>query len=208
MGNSIVHIEGNTLKVDDKEYELTPGLGVLIMYKKPRPQHYTSDDYSVHKAIVAQTSVRAYPNKRTGSARPRSTWKWRHMLKGMVIPGDVVEEETNDSTDNSRAPSFGELMRSRPVTVAPNLRMTPPTPEDYMFRPIDAPGPSAGKARKKRKTKEPFYKGYGVVYLPGDIKGLTDKLHLLLAEFLADNISQERTSLCAGCTVEIETVDT
>ena len=46
MGNSIVHIEGNTLKMDDKEYELTPGLRVLIMYKKPRPQHYASDDYS------------------------------------------------------------------------------------------------------------------------------------------------------------------
>ena len=27
MGNSIVHIEGNTLEVDDKEYEQTPGLG-------------------------------------------------------------------------------------------------------------------------------------------------------------------------------------
>ena len=38
---------------------------------------------------------------------------------------------------------------------------------------------------KKRMTRELFYKGYGVVYLPGDIKGLTDKLHLLLAEFLA-----------------------
>ena len=100
--------------------------------------------------------MRAYPNKRTGSARPRSTWKWKQMLKG-----------------------------SRPVTVAPHLRRTPPPPEDYMFRPIDAPGPSAGKARKKRKTKEPFYKGYGVVYHPGDIKGLTDKLHLLLAELLA-----------------------
>ena len=46
MGNSIVHIEGNTLKVDDKE--VTPG---LILYKKPRPQHYTSDDYSVYRAI-------------------------------------------------------------------------------------------------------------------------------------------------------------
>ena len=31
MGNSIVHIEGNTLKVDDKEYELTPGLRMLII---------------------------------------------------------------------------------------------------------------------------------------------------------------------------------
>ena len=44
MGNSIVHNVGNTLKVDDKEYELTPGLRVLILHKKPRPQHYTSDD--------------------------------------------------------------------------------------------------------------------------------------------------------------------
>ena len=42
MGSSIVHLEGNTLKVDDKEYELTPGLRMLILYKKPRPQHYTS----------------------------------------------------------------------------------------------------------------------------------------------------------------------
>ena len=71
MGNSIVHIEGNT----------------LILYAKPQPQHYTSDNYSIYKAIVAQTSVRANPNKRTGSARPRSTWKWKHMLWVMAIPG-------------------------------------------------------------------------------------------------------------------------
>ena len=77
--------------MDDKEYELTPGLRMLILYKKPRPQHYTSDDYSVYKAIVAQIRVRAYPNKRTGSAGPRSTWKWKHMLRGMAIPGDRVE---------------------------------------------------------------------------------------------------------------------
>ena len=93
MGNSIVHIEGNTFKVDDKGYELSPGLRMLILYKKPRPQHYTSDNYSVYKAIVAQTRVSAYPNKRTGSARPRSTWKWKHMLRGKAIPGDSVREE-------------------------------------------------------------------------------------------------------------------
>ena len=32
MGNSIVHIEGNTLKMDDKEYGLTPGMRMLILY--------------------------------------------------------------------------------------------------------------------------------------------------------------------------------
>ena len=39
------------------------------------------------------------------------------------------------------------------------------------------------------KDREPFYKGYVVVYLPGDINGLTKKLHLLPAEFFAHNIS-------------------
>ena len=102
----------------------------------------------------------------------------------MVIPGDVVEEG-DVNTDDSRTPSPAEYML-KPLA-APLLRRTPPAPEDYMFRSLAVPGPSAGKARKKRKTKEPFYKGYGVVYLPGGIKGLTDKLHLLLAEFLASN---------------------
>ena len=50
------------------------------------------------------------------------------------------------------------------------------------------PSPTiVGKTRKKRKTREPFYKGYGVMYLPGDIKRVTDKLHLLSAEFFAGN---------------------
>ena len=55
MGNSFVHIDGNTLKIDDKEYELAPGLRMLILYKKLQPQHYISEDYSVYKAIIAQT---------------------------------------------------------------------------------------------------------------------------------------------------------
>ena len=116
MGNSIVHIEGNTLKVDDKEYELTPGLRML--YKKPRPQHYTSEDYSVYKTIVAQTRVRAYPNKRTGSARPRSTWEWKHMLSGMAIPGDSVGEEDVEgaSSDGYRTPpAFMSMSAKRAV---------------------------------------------------------------------------------------------
>ena len=66
MGNKVVHIEDNSLKVDDKEYKLTPGLRVLILHKKPRPQHYSSDDYSICKALVAQIWVRAYPKTTTG----------------------------------------------------------------------------------------------------------------------------------------------
>ena len=139
------------MKVDDKEYEITPGLRMLILYKKPRPQHYTSDDYSVYKAIVAQARFRAYPNKRTGSARSRSRWKWKHMLRDVAIRGDRVEEEDGDiegvSSDGYR------------------------TPPDFVPASDFSPPPLVGKTRKKRKTKEAFYQGYGVVYLPGGKRG-------------------------------------
>ena len=87
------------------------------------------------------------------------------MLSGMVIPGDMVEGgDEGVSSDGYR-------------TLSPGVISTP----------VITPPPSGGKSRKRRKTREPFYKGYGVVYLPGDIKGLTDKLHLLLAEFITGN---------------------
>ena len=151
MGNSIVHIGGNTLKVDNKEYELTPGLRMLILYKKPRPRHHNSENYSVYKAIVAQTMVRAYPNKRTGSARLRSTWKWKHMIRGMAIPGDRVEEEDGD-IEGVRSDGYR-------------------TPPDFVPASDFSPPTFVGKTRKRRKTRKAFYKGYVVVYLPGDIYG-------------------------------------
>ena len=85
------------------------------------------------------------------------------MLSGMVIPGDMVEEEYGESSEGVSSDGYRT-----------------PTP-------VVTPPPSGGNSRKRRKTREPFYKEYGVGYLPGDIKGLTDKLHLLLAEFLAGN---------------------
>ena len=43
------------------------------------------------------------------------------------------------------------------------------------------------KSKKTKKDREPFYKGYGVEYLPGELNGLVKKLHLLGAEFFAGN---------------------
>ena len=97
MGNKVVHIEDNRLKVDDKEYKLKPCLRVLILHKKPRPQHYSSDDYSKYKALVGLTWVRTFPNTTTGSTRPNYKWKRKHMLKNMVIHGDRADEESEDS---------------------------------------------------------------------------------------------------------------
>ena len=60
-------------------------------------------------------------------------------------------------------------------------------PPDFVPASDLSPPPFVGKTRKRRKIREAFYKGYGVVYLPGDIRRPTDKLHLLSAEFFAGN---------------------
>ena len=66
------------------------------------------------------------------------------MVSGTVIPGDMEEEEDVESNEGTSSDGYR--------TPTPGVSPTPP--------------PSGGKARKKRKTREPFYKGYGVVYLP------------------------------------------
>ena len=107
------------------------------------------------------------------------------MLSGMVIPGDMVEEKDEKSTEGASSDGY------------------------RIPAPIVTSSTSGGMAGKRRKTREPFYKGYGVVYHPGDIKGLTDKLHLLLAEFLAGNTTvRNELVYVLECTVETETADT
>ena len=70
-----------------------------------------------------------------------------------------------------------------------------PSPDSGILSPGSSiPSPantlSYGKAKKPKKDSETFYKdfeGRGIVYLPRYINGLSKKLHLLAAEFFADN---------------------
>ena len=111
----------------------------------------------------------------------------------MVIPTERIPEESEDGDDIDTASvenpgesshrslsdmfSSAHTRRSRSVPSSPTRsRILPPSP---------APTHSHGKA-KKAKDREPFYKGFGVVYLQGDLNGLAKKLHLLTAEFAAN----------------------
>ena len=106
----------------------------------------------------------------------------------MVIPAERIpkEDEGSEDTDDTDTASIGDVGES----------------SDKLSSDISSPGISStaygiplspdhtrsyGKAKKTKKDREPFYKGYGIVYLPGDINGLTKKLHLLAAEFFAGN---------------------
>ena len=177
MGSEIVKISenGTILDVDGVEYDLTSGLHTLIVQKHPRPNQWTSGDYHAYKYLSIQTKVGSHPNPR-GVARPRSTWKYKHMLRKMIVPGDsIVDEESEDSEDSAA----GESTDSSSPPIKPGL-FTKSTSEP----PSPAHTRSDGKARKT-KDREAFYKGWkgdGVVYLPGDINGLAKKLQLLAAE--------------------------
>ena len=177
MGNKVVQINGNkrALTVDDTEYNLTPGLEMLIVQKHPRAIQY-NNDYRTYKNLVVQTKVKSFPNP-VGAGRPHSTWKYKHMLRKMIVSGErIVDEEESEDTDHADTVSIGDIGESSTGILPPGL----PSPVHNR---------SSGKA-KKEEDREPFYKGYkdeGVVYLPGDINGLTKKLHLLTTEFFAGN---------------------
>ena len=65
------------------------------------------------------------------------------MLSGMVLPGDDVDEK-DESTEG---------VSSDGVWI--------PSPDEDVFRPLTTSPPSGGETRKKRKTRDPFYKMYG-----------------------------------------------
>ena len=174
MGSEIVEIDENErfLIVDGRKYDFTPGLWVFIMQKHPQVSQWPSHEYRTYKSLSAQTKVKSHPNPR-GSSRPHATWKYKHMLKRMTIPGESIPEEGSEDTDGTDSDSVGDI--SEPAILSPG--------------PSPAHTRSHGKARKT-KFRGAFYKGYkgeGVVYLPGDINGLARKLKLLAAEFFAGN---------------------
>ena len=173
IGNKEARIDANgkTLSVDDTGYKLTPGLFVLITKKHPRAGLWNSNDYQVYKSLVAQTKVKSFPN-RTGASRPHATWKWMHMLKKMAIPGEriaEVESEDTDGTDSVKSypdiASIGDIGESSDISSPGMLSFDPGISSSGPSIPPSLPTCSYGKARKTKKEREPFYKGYGVVYL-------------------------------------------
>ena len=114
MGSKVLRFDGNKmiLTVDDTMYKLTPGLVELISSKHPRPDQWKPNDYQVYKSRVAQTKVKSFPN-RAGGARLLATWKWKYLLKKMVIPGEwIVEEEGSVDTGDTDTAAIGDVGES------------------------------------------------------------------------------------------------
>ena len=165
----------------------------MITKKHPRAGQWNSNDYQVYKSLVPHTEVKSFSN-RAGASQPHATWKWKHMLRKMVITGErIAEVESEDTDDTDSVESYPDIASIGDIGESSGIS-SPGIPSSDSSISLSGPSiPSSlhtrsyGKARKTKKDSAPFYKDYGVVYLPGDINGLTKKLHLLSAEFFAGN---------------------
>ena len=96
MGSKIVQVVMNkkTLTVDGTVYDFTPCLRQLIVWKKRHPSQWTSRNYQAYISFCAQTKVRSRPNLPPECApRPHATWKYKHMFRKKVMPGERIVEE-------------------------------------------------------------------------------------------------------------------
>ena len=162
MGSEIVGLDKNErfLIVDGNKYDLTQGFWAFIMQKHPQVSKWPSRDYRTYKSLSAQTKVKSHLNPR-GSSRPSATWKYKHMLKRMTVPGERIPEEASEDTDGTDTDSMGDISESSSVIMSSNSGILSPGPSLAHTR-------SYGKARRT-KVRGAFYKGYkseGVVYLP------------------------------------------
>ena len=86
--------------------------------------------------------------------------------------------------------SIGDIGESSDITSPGSSILSPDTaPPGPITQPSTLHTRSYEKAKKTEKDREPFDKGFGVVYLPRVINRLARKLHLLAAEFFAGNTS-------------------
>ena len=144
----------------------------MIWNERPRPAQYNDNDLEAYENLVRQT------------VKPYEMWKYEN------IPRDIPDDVGDTNSEGFDAASVGDVGESSDISSpglaspASTLKPVPPLPSP--------PSPAHTRARASRKAKNAKerkhpYEGYGVVYLPGDINGLTKKLHLLAAEFFADN---------------------
>ena len=165
MGSSIVDIDGDSnIYVNDQKFKGTSGLWELIMLNKP--QNYTKEDAARYEDLVEATQVIFKPLKKSPNDRPEATSKYKDLLAEFRKSYDDDEEQQSSSSQlqqqNQEELDTGEKE------------------EDEV---------QGEEEVQEGKGLECIQSGKGVQYLPGNKRGLLDRLRLLYAEREAGNIS-------------------
>ena len=91
MGDKTVQLSGNDIIVEDTHYHGTPGLWILIMFKKPDENHYNDHDLKKYEKLVQQTNVISAPNNVRANSKIKGTYKWRNIFSKFDKKGQGIE---------------------------------------------------------------------------------------------------------------------
>lgn len=161
MGSSIVDIDGDSnIYVNDQKFEGTSGLWELIMLNKP--QNYTKEDVTRYEDLVESTQVIFKPLRKSPNDRPEATSKYKDLLA-----------EFRKSYDEEQQSSSSQTQQQEELDTEKN--------EEGELE-------EEGEVEEGEGLKN-IQNGKGVQYLPGNKRGLLDRLRLLYAEREAGNIS-------------------
>ena len=167
MGNRAVGVDNDSnIHIDDKVYNGTSGLWALIMLASPSRAMYTDEDVHMYRDLAKRTNVAHNPRgTERHLSRPKSTYKWKTFFAARTADSNPSSDA---ATTDDRDDDDGDS---------------------------DADDERGGVERIHRDSLSSDHAGSGVVFLPGDIKGLKTKLKLLLAEFRAGNTTATRNEI-------------
>ena len=159
LGDQVVTVDEDfNITAKGETYAGTSGLWSLIMLTTPPPSSYTPDDEQEYKKLAEQTNI-LDNHQHVEGGRPKATFKWK-------------------------------MLQEKGSGVVPSYHPYHPFWARYIQN-YDGRFPSEDGTYGRFPNEDGTFSGTVVsasgIFLPGDIKGLKDKLSLLLAEFRAGN---------------------
>lgn len=186
LGNNTYEMGTKTVIVDDRsniivdnlEYPGTSGLWALVMLNDPPANSYTPNDLRMYRDLVYQTSIMSYPHNVVPGSRYKQTKKWTHVFPLL---------ETVDDSPHVESDMFDNAASDSDHTLTPES--SPPPDTSYVDSRIDDDEEDSFKDSFTTAdwAHDGEASGSGVMFLPGDIKGLETKLNYLLGEYRAGN---------------------
>ena len=168
MGDKEVRIDKDSnIHVDGITYEATAGLWALVMESTPKKDDYTTDDFNMYANLVQQTNIVLHPHNVTSRSRYKNTYKWRFILTPILDWERQQWQQQQHSSHDHHHQQQGSFSSSSTIT----------------------------RDDDDNEKTQVTSSGTGIQFLPRDIKGLTTKLHLLLAEFAAGNRTSTRNEI-------------
>ena len=105
IGNEVVTIEDNNIKVDNTIFEGTPGFWELVTSKNPKPENFTEEDLTKYQQLVILTNT-AYRDNDPKQNKPKASRsnKWKNIIKPIW---EAIKEQEEDEEPNEDEPTPG-----------------------------------------------------------------------------------------------------